>query len=266
MHVPTEFRDVHRVETLPAAGFESRLASLPADRPIIVFVHGYAYGFARACRQGAQMQQRLGDAATVVLFTWPSDGNPMDYGSDRGDAEWAALDFARLLERLNAIAGPDRLRIAAHSLGSRTVLDALVRRQLENGVEVVADHLVLLAPDFDTARFVALWPLLAPMVRHATLYVSDNDRPLGVSASLHDESRLGQAGETPTVLDGLQTVDVSPLGRYHPTGHEYHRYHPIAGEDVIALLLGRHDAAERRNTVRRSEGGVTWYELVDPDD
>nr|WP_240955959.1 alpha/beta fold hydrolase [Wenzhouxiangella sp. XN79A] len=251
---------------MPAAAFDSELQQLPPERPIVLFVHGYAYGFDRACRQGAQLQRRLGEDATVLLFTWPSDGNPMDYGSDRGDAEWAALDFADLVERLNAVVGPDRLKIAAHSLGSRTVLDALVRLQLKNGIERLADHLVLLAPDFDTARFRALWPLLAPMVRDATLYVSDNDRPLGVSESLHDMPRLGQAGGAPTVLDGLQTVDVSPLGRYHPTGHEYYRYHPAAGEDFIALLLGRADAAERPNTVRRTQDGKTWYELVDRED
>lgn len=129
-----------------------------------------------------------------MLFTWPSDGNPMDYGSDRGDAEWAALDFADLLERLRAIVGSERLRVAAHSLGSRTVVDAL------------------------------------------------------------------------TVLDRLQTIDVSPLGRYHPTGHEYHRYHPIAEDDFIALLLGSEEAGERANMRRRSRGNARWYELFVPTD
>jgi esterase/lipase superfamily enzyme len=265
-HVPTVLRDVHRVEPLTAQSFDTELATLPADRPIVLFVHGYAYGFGRACRQSAQLQRRLGERATVVLFTWPSDGNPMDYGSDRGDAEWAALDFAELLVRIESTVGSERLRLAAHSLGSRTVLDALVRLRLEQGVREWVDHLVLLAPDFDTARFESLWPLLAPMVRHATLYASDNDRPLGVSASLHDQPRLGQAGDALTVLDGLQTVDVSPLGRYHPTGHEYHRYHPIAEDDFIALLLGAADAGAREHIRRRTEDGATWFELVTPVD
>ena len=265
-HIPTEIRDVYRVGTMPAAEFENELRQLPADRPIVLFVHGYAYGFDRACRQGAQLQRRLGERATVVLFTWPSDGNPMDYGSDRGDAEWAALDFADLLDRLITIVGPDRLRIAAHSLGSRTVLDAFTRIRLEDGIRLLADHLVLVAPDYDTASFRAQWPLLSPMVRSATMYASDNDRPLGVSESLHDEPRLGQAGDSLTVIDDLQTIDISPLGRYHPTGHEYHRYHPIAADDFIAVLLGHADAAEREGLVERRLDGRTYFELVGPAD
>lgn len=265
-HIPTEIRDLYAVEPMTAAAFDAGLNGLPADRALVLFVHGYAYGFARACRQGAELQRRLGDAATVVLFTWPSDGNPMDYGSDRGDAEWAALDLAELIDRLNAQVGADRLRVAAHSLGSRTVLSAITRLRLQNGVRTLADHLVLVAPDYDTASFRAQWPLLAPMVRHATMYASDNDRPLGVSRSLHDEPRLGQAGEHLTVIDGIQTIDVSPLGRYHPTGHEYHRYHPVAVEDFVELLLGTADAAERALPVEREREGRRYFELVERDD
>ena len=190
----------------------------------------------------------------------------MDYGSDRGDAAWAALDLARLLERLGSTVGADRLRVAAHSLGSRTVLDALARLRLQDGVRIIADHLVLVAPDYDTASFRAEWPLLAPMVRHATIYASDNDRPLGVSESLHDEPRLGQAGKDLTVVDDVQTVDVSPLGRYHPTGHEYHRYHPVAIEDFVELLLGTADADERSLPIEREREGRRYFELVNPDD
>lgn len=265
-HVPTEIRDLHDVTPMTGQAFDDALRATPSTRPVVLFVHGYAYGFARACRQGAELQRRLGDRATVVLFTWPSDGNPMDYGSDRGDAEWAALDFAALLERLNADVGPDRLRIAAHSMGSRTVLGAMTHLRLKHGVRTLADRLVLLAPDYDTASFRAEWPLLAPMVRHATMYASDNDRPLGASASLHDEPRLGQAGKDLTVIDDLQTIDVSPLGRYHPSGHEYHRYHPVAVEDFIAVLLDEADATERALPVLREQNGRRYFELIDAED
>lgn len=54
-HVPTALRDVHRVRPATGRDFERELAARPADRPIVVFVHGYAYGFGRACRQGARL-------------------------------------------------------------------------------------------------------------------------------------------------------------------------------------------------------------------
>ena len=53
------------------------------ESPVVLFVHGYAYGFDRACRRVSDLQVVLGDSVRVVLFSWPSTGNPLHYGGDR---------------------------------------------------------------------------------------------------------------------------------------------------------------------------------------
>lgn len=265
--LPRWSRSLHRVLPLEAAAFERRLQTpSDSDRPIVVFVHGYAYGFQRACRRAAQMQRQLGHRAIVALFSWPSDGNPVDYVSDLADAEWAGRDLAEVVSKLAAAAGPERLRLVSHSLGARTVVEALTRLRLTQETPL-AEHLVLLAPDLDSATFRAQWPLLAPMFRFATLYASESDAPLSAAASLHEQPRLGQAGEALTLLDDMQTIDVSPLSRYHPTGHEYHRRHPVVIEDLRTLLLEQPDAAQRPLPVpRRHASGRAYFELLRPDD
>jgi hypothetical protein len=127
--------------------------------------------------------------------------------------EWSVPDLAGLLADLAERFGSDRLQILAHSIGSRGTLFALAQLRLEGRTETIADHLVLLAPDFDAAAFERQFRLVRPMVERVTLYASDKDRPLSVSEALHGQSRLGQAGAALTVISGMETVDVSALGR-----------------------------------------------------
>lgn len=264
--VPTEIRNVHAVDELEGADFfeamEARLAPQGGGGPIVLFVHGYAYGFARTCRMGAELQRMLGNQAAVVMFSWPSDANPVDYVADQVDVEWSVPDLAALLERLAQRFGSERVKILAHSIGTRGTLFALAQLRLSGREMAVADHLVLLAPDFDTATFTRQFPLIRSMVGRVTLYASDNDMLLPVSEALHGYPRLGQAGPALAVLPGMETVDVSPAGRYHPSGHEYFYYHPVVADDLAASLLDGGGGRGRDNRVRREKNGIAYWALT----
>ena len=84
--VPTEFRQVESVALLDREAFIDAIADRD-DGAVALYVHGYAYGFPRTCRVGAELQRMVGDDATIVMFSWPSDGNPADYVADRADVD-----------------------------------------------------------------------------------------------------------------------------------------------------------------------------------
>jgi len=258
--VPTDFQRIESIEMLEADTFESAIRA-DASKPVVLFVHGYAYGFERTCRMGVALQRMLADRATVVMFSWPSDANPADYVADQVDMEWSVPALADLLQRLRDGVGPERLRVVAHSLGTRGVLFALGWLQLEGEQQAIVDHLILLAPDYDTAAFRQQFDHFRTMVDQLTLYASTNDTPLLFSQTLHGHPRLGQAGEHLTVIEGMQTVDVSGLGRYHPTGHEYFFYHPVVAADLVESLALDKRPDQRTHARSRSRNGLAYWTL-----
>jgi len=234
-----------------------------ASGAIVVFVHGYSYGFERHCKAAAALQRSLAGKATVLMFSWPSNGRPTDYIPDQADVEWSVPLLARLLAELADHLGPERVQVLAHSLGSRGVIFALERLRAERQTRPLIGQLVLMAPDLDAQTFVERLPALVPLAAGITLYASSNDTPLKASRQLHKAPRLGEAGEFLTVAPGMQTVDVSPLGRYQILGHEYFRFHPRAAAD-LAELLGEDRRAPQRTGLRpvRRDDLLHW-ELVD---
>jgi esterase/lipase superfamily enzyme len=263
--VPSEIRDVRTAGRKDGAAFWSRVDEAVGGRhdlPIVLFVHGYSYGFGRTCRMGAELQRMLAGRAKVVMFSWPSDANPVDYVADQVDVEWSVPDLASLLAELESRYGAGRLDVLAHSLGTRGVIFALERLRMTGFEGPVVGRLVLLAPDYDRESFVRQLELFRPMVGGISLYASDNDTLLALSAALHDHARLGQAGERLLVLPGIETVDVTPVGRYHPSGHEYHYYHPMVAADLIELLAEDTPPSGRPNLERREHRGLTYWALT----
>jgi esterase/lipase superfamily enzyme len=244
--------------------FWERLAAAvgrTASGSVVLFVHGYNYGFERTCRMAAEMQRSLQDKATVLVFSWPSNGLPTDYMRDQADIEWSVPVLADLIKELGDRIGTANVQVVAHSLGSRGVIFALQRLAAEGVKRPTVGQLVLLAPDFDAQTFVELLPGLASLSGGVTLYASDNDAPLKLSHQLSGYPRLGQAGSYLTVAEGMETIDVSPIGRYQITGHEYFYFHPLVTADLVALLANGARAAQRAGLQARIQDGLRYWEF-----
>ncbi len=229
---------------------------------VVLFVHGYNYGFERTCRMAAEMQRYLQDKATVLVFSWPSNGLPSDYMRDQADIEWSVPLLADIIGQLGKRIGSERVRVVAHSLGSRGVIQALQRLGAGRSEQPVIADLVLLAPDFDAQSFVELLPGLAPLAGGITLYASGNDTPLKLSQQLSGYPRLGEAGEHLTVARGMETIDVSSLGRYQFTGHEYFYFHPRVTADLVTLLGNGIRAWGRSGLRERRMNGLAYWEFT----
>ncbi|MGD8497538.1 MAG: alpha/beta hydrolase [Chromatiales bacterium] len=265
-YVQRETQELVLAQRLETAAFWDRLeASIDrsAGGPVVLFVHGYNYGFERTCRRAAVLQRSLRDQATLVVFSWPSNAVPTDYVPDQADVEWSAPLLADAIAELGARIGVERLQLVAHSLGTRGVVLALQQLGARATERPVVDRLILLAPDFDSQTFVELLPQLEPLAGSITLYASSNDTPLKLSRQLSGYPRLGEAGPYLTVVPGIETIDVSPLGRYQFTGHEYFYFHPVVTADLITLL-STGASAERRPSLRaRTRDGMRYWEFVD---
>lgn len=263
--VADETREV-RIERQPdTEAFWNRLQKEIArtrSGSVVVFVHGYNYGFEKHCKAAAELQRALSAKAVVLMFSWPSNGRPTDYIPDQSDVEWSVPFLARILADLGDRLGPESVQVLAHSLGSRGVVFALERLRAERETRPLIGQLVLMAPDFDAQTFVERLPVLVPLTTGITLYASSNDTPLKASRQLHASPRLGEAGEFLTVAKGMQTVDVSPLGRYQVLGHEYFRFHPDATADLAALLGEGRSAPVRAGLRPVPFNGLVYWELV----
>jgi esterase/lipase superfamily enzyme len=153
------------------------------------------------------------------------------------------------------------VQLVAHSLGSRGVIFALQRLAAMREKRPVISQLVLLAPDFDSATFVDLLPGLVPLADAITLYASSNDTPLKLSQQLSGYPRLGQAGDYLTVVEGVETINVSSIGRYQITGHEYFHFHPRVTADLVALLGSGARAAERSGLQAKMRDEMRYWEF-----
>jgi len=264
-YVPTLDREIVAVNNLEEERLDAELRKGGAERPIVLFVHGYSYGFARGCRRVSDLQQLLEGRATVLLFSWPSDGNPADYVADQADLEWSVPALTRLIERFADEYGASRIRLVAHSLGTRGVMQALTRLKLERRERPVSSQLVLIAPDYDRELFLERFPTVRALVGHVTIYASSKDTPLKVSAGLHGSPRLGQAGAHLTLSEGVDTIDVSTAGRYQFNGHEYHYFHPAVARDLVPLLAEGAKASQRPTTQARGRRGEIYWALRDAD-
>jgi esterase/lipase superfamily enzyme len=265
-YVPKETNQISIVKQADQQLFWEDLVTAAAQttsQSVIVFVHGYNYGFNRTCRMAAELQRPLLGKSTVIMMSWPSNAKPTDYLPDQVDLEWSVPFLASFLSKIADRIGPSSLQVLAHSMGSRGVLFALDRLGANSQKRPVINNLVLLAPDFDSETFVDLLPRLIPLASSITLYASRNDTPLKVSRQLNGHPRLGEAGEFLTVVDGIETIDVSPVGRYQILGHEYFYFHPRVAADLVLLLSSGARAAERPTLRSKRRDGGSYWEIVE---
>jgi esterase/lipase superfamily enzyme len=267
-YVPSESRTLQTVEALSPQLFRQQLqAAVVASGTgsIVVFVHGYNYSFERSCLMVTPLQRALGNNSTLLLLSWPADGNPASYIPDQVDVEWSVPFLADVIAELSYHFGAGHVDILAHSLGSRGVIYALERIRAERGGKAVIDQLVLLAPDFDAQTFAGFLPRLRTLAGRITLYASSNDAPLMVSRQINGYPRLGEAGDYLTVLTGMQTIDVSGIGRNEFLGHEYFYYQPLVSADLVELLTTGKTADERAGLTASSKNDIRYWEISGPE-
>jgi esterase/lipase superfamily enzyme len=189
-----------------------RIGASP-EKSAFVFVHGFNVSFKDACRQTAQVAWDIGFTGAPLLFSWPSDGATANYVADQEEMSDAVDQLEAFLWRVAKQTGARRVHLIAHSLGSRGLVAALKRMsETRNNPGQVFDQIVMAAADIRVHSFQQERAALAKLAKGTTLYISDNDRALLLSHTLHPKHpRVGEVGNPIVLYSGIDTIDASPV-------------------------------------------------------
>lgn len=228
---------------------------------LLVFIHGFNVTFEEAARRTAQVAYDLRFPGVPAFYSWPSNGELLGYVSDREDVEWSVPHLVDFLEDIVKRAGARRIHLIAHSMGHEGLLRALHLIALKRGSgRPLFDNVVMAAPDFDAEIFSdQLAPQIKGLSRQWTLYASDKDTALNISARLRSAVRLGLPL---TVVGDMDTVDATGVEVTPWNVPEFHSYFATKQrvvEDIIAILAGR--PPERRDLVKRFKGRLPYWNL-----
>ncbi len=189
-----------RVNALDQKGLVARVrAAAPRHGGrVLVFVHGYNNLFEDAVYRFAQIAHDTKAPAVPVLFTWPSRGKLLAYPYDRESANYSRDTLERLLQDLAAEPSVKEVAILAHSMGNWVTLEALRQQAIRKGaVPKKITNVMLAAPDVDVDVARTQIAGMGPNRPRFTLFVSQDDRALGLSGMVWGgTARLGAIDPT----------------------------------------------------------------------
>lgn len=188
------------------------MAQPPHHREAVVFVHGYNTRHAEGIYRLAQLAHDIRMPGVKLHFAWPSAGNPTVYAYDRDSALFSRDKLEAFLEDV-AAAGPDRIILVAHSMGSLLTMETLRQMAIAGRQDLLARirGVVLISPDLDIDVFRTQAERVTPLPQPFLIVSSQRDRVLEISALLTGHrTRLGQIGDVSALADlDVTVVDVS---------------------------------------------------------
>ncbi|WP_197279937.1 alpha/beta hydrolase [Bosea sp. AAP35] len=212
----------------------------PAERDVLVFVHGFNTNFADAAFRFAQIIHDSGFKGVPVLFTWPSRGQLLAYPYDRESAYYSRDFLERNLRAIARDLGTTRMDILAHSMGTLLTLEA-VRQAAIRGDGTFGGKLrdiILAAPDVDLDVFRTQ---MAEIKRPVTIFVSADDRALDFSRRFAgDKTRLGaiSAKDKDIIAEleklGARIIDLSDVASGDSLNHS-----KFAQSPKVVQMIGR---------------------------
>lgn len=216
----------------------TRFATGDPRKEALIFVHGFNNSFEDSAYRFAQILDDLHYQRPAILFSWASKGSVLDYIYDKDSAEIARDRFAALVRTLQA-RGVEKISVIAHSMGNQLAVAALAQSS-DTAAPDRVEQLVMAAPDMDAGFLAQIAPALTRVARGVTLYACSTDRAL--EASKRAAGGMPRAGDVPAggplVLAGIDTIDVSALGRdWLGLNHDVFATNRAVMDD-IALLLG----------------------------
>ena len=155
--VPEEILLVEAIEEAPRADLWTELRETSKGRKPTLYVHGFFIDFEKGCRRAATLKKNAGMDGAFMWFSWPSDGNILNYARDEVDMYWSVPDLAEIIVEMQQEFGRERVNLIGHSLGGRGLTLALYHLS-NSDVDVRVDNVVLVAPDIDFEIFRKLLP------------------------------------------------------------------------------------------------------------
>lgn len=227
----------------------------------LLFLHGFNVTFEDAAIRAAQLGVDLKVPGATAFFSWPSRGSVAAYPADEATIEASEPAITDFLVDFTARCGAEKIHVIAHSMGNRGLLRALQRiaanAQLRGRVKF--GQIFLAAPDVDRDLFLDLARLYPEHAERATLYASDKDKAVHLSAKLHDAPRAGYF--TPyTVTAGVDTVAV-PSFDIDLLGHGYFAQAEALLHDIHDLMRHGEPPGQRQRIMPAAHEGLSFWKL-----
>jgi len=232
------------------------------EKSALIFIHGYNTTFAEAARRTAQIAWDIPFNGISGFYSWPSCGEKLSYLKDIEQADSSIPFLETFIEKIVEETEVERLHLIAHSMGNRLLtftLNKLSSKASFSQKLKIIQQIVLAAPDIDQSVFKnTILPQFQNVGSRRTLYSSDKDEALHLSEELRRGlSRLGDAGDSLFVDNGLDTVDASNV----KSGGNNHSYIFDTKEllsDLFYLLNYGFAPANRRLQARIKNTLTYW--------
>lgn len=237
-------------------------AKTAGDAPhALVFLHGFNVTFEEAAIRAAQIGVDLLVPGATAFFSWPSRGTVTAYPADEASIEASEQAITDFLVDFTANCGAEKAHIIAHSMGNRGLLRALQRiaANAETRGKVKFGQIFLAAPDVDRDLFLNLARLYPDHAERITLYASDGDLPVHLSAKLHDAPRAGYYRPY-TITPGVDTVAV-PDFDLDLLGHSYFSQAEALLYHIRDLMLNGQATVTRNRLSSATDGGRAFWKL-----
>jgi esterase/lipase superfamily enzyme len=225
----------------------------------LLYLHGYNVAFQDAIIRGAQIGFDLCVSGATAIFSWPSQGKLLGYPADAASIEASEHAISHFLADFAGQSGAAVVHIVAHSMGNRGLLRSLQRiaadAQLSAGVRF--GQIFLAAPDVDRELFLSLARFYPQFSDRTTLYASNRDKAVALSAWLHEAPRAGYLPPV-TVADGVDRLDTVKVPSFNldAMGHGYYAEADGVLYDMNELML--HGTAPPRTRINLDPTDGHW--------
>ena len=218
----------------------------PADRNVLVYIHGFNTSFDEAAKRAAQLGFDLKVPGITAFYSWPSLANITAYAGDLERMRASEQHLAEFLVKATTLAERGKVHLIAHSMGNRGLLQAMHRATTQAALRAGTrfGQIFLAAPDIDARSFAQLASVYPAAAQHTTLYVADQDKAMLALEWATAEARAGGAPPV-LVLPGIDTVRVLGWSLFR-LGHSYVAEDASVLRDIRTLLHWNEGPERRR--------------------
>ena len=233
--------------------------TLSKKKHVYIYVHGYKVVYENPILIASELWHFMGYQGAFIAYAWPSTPSAFAYIKDSDTSAGYARNLRLLVEAIAEETDVDQIHLIGYSNGTRLVTRALEQlslihqgRSAEEIYEKLRIHnVILVGSDLDRGVFTSyLSDGLLNVQKHMTIYMSENDKALGVSQFLTRRKRLGQmfggeGGEMSSwgrkalikYADQISLINVTNAeGASTNNGHGYFRGSPWASSDILMTL------------------------------
>ncbi|TLP65631.1 alpha/beta fold hydrolase [Parasedimentitalea maritima] len=228
------------------ARLKEEVRNLPGtEQEVTVFVHGFNSTQSETAFRAAQLAQDIQLPGATMIYSWPSQGNPLGYAYDGDSVLFARDGLERMLRQIRS-AGVGRIVLVAHSMGSQLVMETLRQIEIQTPGWSAANlnGVVLMSPDLDVEVFRSQMRRIENVPQPFIVFVSSKDKLLNISSRLrgtHSSERLGN-------ISSLDAVSGLPIRIVDTTAFsdDAASAHLVAGTSpaLIAMLNAARKTAD----------------------